>query len=315
VPDATPTGSGIKARWRQQLVITLTLAAIGLLAGYLFQNRHYLTEHFAPRPGGFLAIAALLVATLVLRSGMHQVLFGRLGIAASAGDWFRLVAVSAFTNYLPLSAGMVAKAYFLKRVHSLPYETFALGQLAMLVMFVATNGAVGLATLAFALPDHVFGVVGVGFALMLTATFLLLLPSSVLRWRSRRFMPWDADTAPTLRRAWPAVAVLQLATLLASAGTLQIAFGMGASSVSFAACLVFTSAAMLTRFVAITPGAIGIREFLVGGLAYLTGFELRDAVIASTVTRTVEIVVVFALGAAFTRRLGDQVISSYDAPD
>ena len=73
---------------------------------------------------------------------------------------------------------------------------------------------------------------------------------------------------------------------------------------------------MLTRFVvAITPGAIGIREFLIGGLAYLTGFELRDAVIASTVTRTVEIAVVFALGGAFTHRLSDQVISTYDAPD
>jgi hypothetical protein len=69
---------------------------------------------------------------------------------------------------------------------------------------------------------------------------------------------------------------------------------------------------MLTRLFSITPGAIGIREFLIGGLAYLTGFELRDAVIASTATRTVEVAVVFALGGLFTRRLSSQVISSYD---
>jgi hypothetical protein len=125
-------------------------------------------------------------------------------------------------------------------------------------------------------------------------------------------MHWDADAAPALRRAWPAVALLQLANLLATAGTLQIAFAMGASQAGFAACLVFACAAMLTRFVAITPGAIGIREFLVGGLAYLTGFELRDAVIASTVARSVEIVVVFALGGLFTHRLSNQVIATYD---
>jgi uncharacterized membrane protein YbhN (UPF0104 family) len=315
VTDATPNGSAVAVRWRRQLATSLTLVALGVLAGYLVQNRHYLAEHFAPRPGAFLAIAVLLVATLVVRAGTHQVLFGRLGITASAGDWFRLVTVSSFTNYLPLSAGLVAKAYFLKRVHSLPYGTFALGQLVMLVMIVATNGAVGLVTLAIALPHHLFGIVGAGFALMLTAMLPLLMPASVLRWRSRRFTPWDADAATALRRAWPTVAVLQLGNLLASAGTLQIAFAMGPSPVGFAACLVFTAAAMLTRFVAITPGAIGIREFLIGGLAYLTGFELRDAVIASTVTRTVEIVVVFALGGAFTHRLSAQVASTYDDPD
>ena len=128
VADATPAGSAFSARRRQRLVLAFTVAALGILAGYLIQNRHYLAEHFAPRPGAFLAIAALIVATLIVRSGTHQVLFGRLGIAASAGDWFRLVTVSSFTNYLPLSAGMVAKAYFLKRVHSLPYGTFAVGQ-------------------------------------------------------------------------------------------------------------------------------------------------------------------------------------------
>ncbi len=53
-------------------------------------------------------------------------------------------------------------------------------------------------------------------------------------------------------------------------------------------------------------------EFLVGGLAYLTGFELRDAVIASTATRIVEILVIFLLGGFFTHRLSNEVMSSYE---
>jgi uncharacterized membrane protein YbhN (UPF0104 family) len=124
-------------------------------------------------------------------------------------------------------------------------------------------------------------------------------------------LAWDPNAAPALRRAWPAVALLQVGILLATAAILRISFAMGDSTVGIEACIVFAAASMLTRFVSITPGAIGIREFLVGGLAYLTGFELRDAVIASTAARTVEVAVVFVLGGVFTHRLSRQVISSY----
>jgi uncharacterized membrane protein YbhN (UPF0104 family) len=117
---------------------------------------------------------------------------------------------------------------------------------------------------------------------------------------------------PQLRRAWPTVALLQFGILMASSAGLAIAFDMGASDIGFAPCVIFTAASMLTRLFSITPGAIGIREFLIGGLAYLTGFELRDAVIASTATRTVEVAVVFVLGGLFTRRLSSQVVSSYN---
>jgi uncharacterized membrane protein YbhN (UPF0104 family) len=298
--------------WRRWLVATLTVATLAVLVIFLIRNQRYITEHWALRPDAFLAIAALTVLTLALRGVANRVLFSKLGIDASTGDWFRLVTVSSFTNYLPLSAGMVAKAFFLKRVHLLPYGTFAVGQLALLLVIISTNGAVGLATLGVVFPAQLTGIVGAGFALMVLAGTALFLPTPLLDRLPERLRAGAVESAPMLRRAWPAVALLQLCILLASAGALAIAFDMGASDVGFVPCVVFTAASMLTRLLAITPGAIGIREFLIGGLAYLTGFELRDAVIASTATRTVEIAVVFALGGLYTRRLSRQVISSYD---
>jgi len=308
---APPPRSAAKPLWRRALVGLLTLAALGALVVFLVQNRDYIAARYAPRPDAFLAIAAMVVATLVVRSLTHQVLFERLGISASSFDWFRLVTVSSFTNYLPMSAGMFAKAFFLKRVHALPYRTFAAGQVALLVVVVSTNGVVGLATLVIALREYAGGIVGAGFALMVGSAALMLLPASALRRLSGRWLPWDVEAAPALRRGWPAAAALQVGNLLATAAAFRIAFAMGSSTVDMAACIVFSAAAMLTRLVAITPGAIGIREFLVGGLAYLTGFELRDAVIASTAVRTVEIAVIFFLGGVFTHRLSDQVLSSY----
>jgi len=306
VPPAAPAG------WRRWLVAGLTVAALIVLVVFLVRNHGYIADNWALSPDAFLAIAALTLVTLVLRGFANRILFSRLGIIASSGDWFQLITVSSFTNYLPLSAGMVAKAFFLNRVHLLPYGTFALGQLALLLVIISTNGAVGLATLGLAFPDRLAGVVGTGFVVMIGAGALMFPPQALLRRIPERFQAAAEDGAPRLRSAWLAVALLQFGILMASSAGLAIAFDMGASDVGFAACVVFTAASMLTRLISITPGAIGIREFLIGGLAYMTGFELRDAVIASTATRTVEVAVVFALGGLFTRRLSNQVISSYD---
>jgi uncharacterized membrane protein YbhN (UPF0104 family) len=310
-PPPSPPAAA-RSRWRGALVALLTLSALAVLAIFLIRNRGYIAAHYALRPEAFFAIAALVVATLALRGLAHQVLFGRMGISASAFDWFRLVTVSSFTNYLPLSAGMVAKAFFLKRVHSLPYRTFAVGQVALLVVIMSTNGAVGLATLALDFPEHVAGIVGGGFAVMTAAAALMFLPTAAVRRLSGRWLAWEATAALEIRLAWPAVALLQVGILVGTAATLRIAFGMGSSNVGFAACVVFAAASMLARLVSVTPGALGIREFLVGGLAHLTGFSLRDAVIAATAVRTVEIAVIFALGGIFTHHFSGQVISSYE---
>ncbi|MFQ5417415.1 MAG: lysylphosphatidylglycerol synthase domain-containing protein [Myxococcota bacterium] len=296
---------------RRAAVAVLTVIALAALATFLYQNRGYIGAHYAVSPGAATAIAALMVATLALRGLSHRAMFHRLGIRATVFDWFRLVTVTSFTNYLPLSAGMLAKAFFLKRVHALPYGSFAVGQVALLVIIASTNGAAGLATLAFAFPEHVPGVIGAGFALMISASALLFLPIGPMKRLLHERVAWDAAIVSDLRRAWPMVCVLQLGILLASAAILRICFALGSSGVGFSACLIFSAAAMLTRLVAFVPGAIGIREFMVGGLAYLTGFELRDAVIAAAAARTVEIAVVFTLGGLFTYRLSGEVLSSY----
>ena len=56
------------------------------------------------------------------------------------------------------------------------------------------------------------------------------------------------------------------------------------------------------------PGAIGLRELLIGVVAYVTGFELRDAIVASTLVRVVDLGVVLLLGAGFTWGLSGEVL-------
>lgn len=289
----------------------LTAIAVGVLGFYLYDQRAHWIAHYALRPLPMLGIAALVVATLGLRASANQQLFGRLRVHAHWRDWFGLVAVNSFSNYLPLSAGLVAKAFYLKRVHSLPYSEFAVGQLALLLLVVGSNGVFGgLTVLLFGSTG--VGWVAAGFAAMCATGALVFLPARATRVLTRARLPWDDVAVRAIRAAAPSVIPIQLGVLIATAASLRLGFALGDADVGFAPCLIFSAATVITRVVAITPGALGIREFLVGGLAVLTGFELQDAVIASTLTRVAEMGVIFLLGSAYTYRLTGQVASTFE---
>jgi len=297
-----------RAALQRWLPPAVTLAVIGALSGFLYQNRGYIADSYSLQPGLFSAVAALTILSLFVRGVAHRLHFRSLGVGASTADWFRLVTVTSFTNYLPLSAGLVAKAVFLKRMHALPFRTFAVGQTTLLVLIVATNGLVGLGLLVLRFPAALFGPVGLGFLVMVLAGVLLALPERVREMLSPKWFPFAANVGPEARRNWPGVALCQLGMLLASAVGLQLCFEMGEAPVSFAACVLFNAAAVLTRFVTIVPGALGVREFLIGALAVLVGFDLRDAVVAATLARAAEILVVFVLGGVFTWSMSGSLV-------
>jgi hypothetical protein len=232
-------------------------------------------------------------------------------MAGSWTDWLRLVTVSAFTNYLPANAGLAVKGLYLKRVHGTPYRTFAVGQVALFVNMLSANGAIGLAVLALARPGLLAGVLGAGYAAMFLSGALLLLPEPVTRRLGGRWLEESFSASRTGARTLLIVALIQAGILLAAAAILKTAFDMGPAQVPLTACVGLAAAAPLSRFVALTPGALGVRELLVGGLAYLMGFTVRDAVIASTFSRLVEFAVICTLGSLFTFSFSGKIVSTY----
>lgn len=291
-------------RW---LAPVVTGAALVLLCAYLWRHRGWISDSYAADPAAFTAVAALAAAGLGLRALANRLHFAGIGVKLRLSDWFRLVTVTAFTNYLPFSAGLFAKAVFLKRVHDVAIRKFSVGQATLLLLVLSTNGMVGLGILLVRFPDSLFGVVGAGFAAMVLSGALLLLPEAWLQRFSPRWLPLAENVRGDARGGWLGVVATQLLMLLASSFSLLLCFGMGSSDVGLLACLLFTAAAVITRFVTVVPGALGVREFLIGGLAVLTGFELRDAVVAATLARAAEIVVVFALGGVFTWSISREI--------
>jgi uncharacterized membrane protein YbhN (UPF0104 family) len=264
--------------WLPGLLATLALAALLL---YLLEQREYIARTYALRPWTFVALCLLTLATMSLRALANRSLFRPLGVHAAFRDWLGVVSVHSLANYLPFQAGVLAKAFVLKRLHDVPYSTFAAVELALLVLVVAANGAVGLIALALFMPVSVFSWLGLTCAAMLSSVSVLLIPQRWLGGLSR-WLRWEVQASPAVRRAWPGVLAWQIAALLVMSFALYLAFAAGATPVTYAASVLFAACAVAARLLSIVPGSIGVREFLIGGLSHLAGFEFRDGVIASS---------------------------------
>jgi uncharacterized membrane protein YbhN (UPF0104 family) len=289
--------------------IAISVVLPALLIAYLYVQRAYVSANYDFPPGKLLGLTGLAVLTLALRGMTNQLLFARLGVTAPLREWFAIASVSALSSYLPATARLVSKANYLKRVHSVPYREFAVGQVALLLLGVATHGAVGLATIALWRPTAAVWI-AIGFAAMSAVGCLLLSPHRVAQVARGRWFPLDSGTVARLRGGASGVIAAQIGVLLATASCLKLGFSMGPAEVSFAACMAFSAGTVLTRLVWVTPGGLGLREFGVGALAVLTGHELQDAVIASFAWRLAEISVDLALGGIFSFRLAHRLSAS-----
>jgi uncharacterized protein (TIRG00374 family) len=96
------------------------------------------------------------------------------------------------------------------------------------------------------------------------------------------------------------MAALQLMGTLLFALRLWIAFHVLSQDVSYAQCLLFSSATVLTRLVSIVPGGIGVREGIVAGVASLLGFDAGVSTVAVALDRLVATGVIVALGTVYT---------------
>ena len=80
---------------------------------------------------------------------------------------------------------------------------------------------------------------------------------------------------------------------------LKYAFHVTYGDVGFISCLIFSIFTVLANLLAITPSALGIREFLIGASYKLMDGSPVEAVVATTLDRVAAVASVFILSAVF----------------
>ena len=154
-----------------------------------------------------------------------------------------------------------------------------------------------------------------GFALMtavLAALWLPLRPGWIpARWRRR---------ATQLAEGWGILGQngrlvqqltgLQIMMTALFAARFWLAFHMLSQPVSYADCLLFAAATVLSRLVSLAPGGLGVREGIVGGMAAILGFDVGASVVAVGLERLVSTLVVIIVGVIYSYLLSRAAVAS-----
>jgi uncharacterized membrane protein YbhN (UPF0104 family) len=240
----------------------------------------------------------------------------------SLSESLGLAAVNALANQLPFSGGLIAKSVYLKQKHRLAYTRFLSATLALYVCFVAANGVVGVAILAYWALAHgpeVPPLLFLGFSVMISAVLLLWLPVEIIsvpgKW-GKRLAQLVAGWRVLTQNRWLTAELigLQILMMLLFAGRLWFAFQALSQQVTLAQCALFSAATVLTRLVNVAPGALGVREAIVASVAFALGFDAGLSAVAVALDRLIATSVTVVLGTVYSFALSKHISSADPEP-
>jgi uncharacterized membrane protein YbhN (UPF0104 family) len=310
--QSTETGSAFGqialAKLKAYLPYVLSVGALLIFVTYLWRNLDRYQQLLNVSLATLLSLVGLVLVFALINGSINYFFYRALDVFLSFNESIGLAAINTLANQLPFAGGLVAKGVYLKQRHKLAYTHFLSATMALYVCFVAVNGAVALTVLGgWALIG------GVEIPLALVLGFSGMVASVTSLW-----LPVDALSLPgklgkrlmQLAEGWRALSQnihlvgimtgFQVLMTLLFAGRFWIAFHALSQDVTYAQCLLFSSATVLTRLVNIAPGGLGVREGIVAGVASLLGFEAGVSAVAVGIDRLVATSVVIVLGTIYT---------------
>lgn len=294
----------------------IVLLAFVILGVFITRNVDRLVKLFQLSYDRLLLLAFLALISSLFNGWVNHLLYTYLGLNIPFLSSYGLATVNTLANQLPLSGGLFAKGIYLKRKFDLPYTKYFSATIALFIVFLATNGTIGLTLLnvfhwSMGTPSPFL--INFGFGLMITSIFLLWIPLQIAilpeKWRGYlRKMNEGWLVLKKNQILLISLIGVQLLAILTMGLRFWLAFRFFAQEMSFHLCILYASATILTRLVSIIPGGIGVREGIVAGMAAVFGFEPGVSVIAIGLDRLVSTIVVAILGTGFTYLFSKQLI-------
>lgn len=283
------------ARWRDRPaakagMLVLGVALLGVALWYALGRdwQASLAPLARANPWLVVALAGAVVAQLVLTG----LLFWAVTLsfdarpAVSAGRMIQIISASSLLNYLPLEAGLIGRAAYLKWRHALPLRQSVLILLVVIALSTVVPGvAVAIALMS---PAGLAPTLGVAALLALCA-----LTPPVGRMLLQRPIRMGLAWAP-----------LRAAELLVGALRLWLAFVIVGQPTGYTQVLIAAAAGFFISLLSPTPNGLGLREWAIAGLSTLMSPQAGPAAaLASLVDRAIEAGVFVVAGLWSVHRL------------
>jgi uncharacterized membrane protein YbhN (UPF0104 family) len=285
----------------------LSFALVVWLAYYLYTNWDLFSASADASRYQLAALTVCILATWVINS--LQVLLLLRMEQVRVGFWENLLVQTAtlLGNYVPMRIGTILRFRYFKKVHGLEYTR--LGGIAglRLMLLVSCAGLLGL----FGLPGLMMSG-GHQVNLLLWPLFIgmLCVPAATYLFAVRRLRLPGGHAGELLGRflsgfvgirQQPRIAAFVLILLLCQfvllSVRLHISFEVMGIPLSPWALLLLAPTATLMAFLTLTPGNLGLREWIIGVISVAAGYQFDGAVFAGVVDRAVLMGVTFVFGA------------------
>lgn len=275
----------------------------------------------------YFVILLLLYLLDIFSVGLFtKVITGTFGIRLEIREWFGLSVVTSLANYLlPFKGGAGLRGIYLKKYHDFPYTYFLTALLATSVIILFVNSGTGIVGMCLTYVNYrifnwiVFATLATLFFLFLAViVFSLKVPNfgtNFLKPITNSLNMWHEMKKTTS----VVFKMLLIALLHAFLNILIISFAFSSFSlkVSLAQAMVISSLSVLSIFIGITPGSLGINEAVIVFSSRLFQITPAQGLLVATLRRIVILFWVFTLGPIFSYiliRRGKQFISEELTP-
>lgn len=296
------TGAGWLPRaspWRRSLLVGQNLLGAIIVVGFahhLWQRRAHFESVSSVSVGHIAALAGVIIVTWTISAAQNGLLYRASGVRMGFVENWLLTLGSGFASYLPLLAGTVVRVHYMKSVHGLRYaRSGSISWLRTLLVTLST-GLLGLiGTLTLALTGKPLSP-----ALLILFGSMFVFPLVAFCWPAPRGAPegpllgmiyHDFMAGLSILRRQHRTSASVLLLILLQQLCLGVRFFIAAQATGQAASLpllcILAPLAVFASFISITPGALGLREGVMGAATYAAGAQFQSGLYVGTLDRAV----------------------------
>lgn len=279
---------------KRLIKIAIMLAAIFSIWFILQKNSSSLELIKSITLEGIAALVVLNIILLFIYSyTQHRILLLRFQINQTFNEWFGLAFIAAFYNQvLPIKGGSIIRSAYLKTKYRLTFKGFAssfvvqamytvmvcLVFLAVALMFVEEGTLVS---------DYKYAIV----ALVILMTVFMVAAEKKIVALIARIKNIEANI-DNIASSFASISLIILVYLGFRGLTFYVVFQSIGYDVLFLYCLIVAAIVMVSNFVSLLPGNLGVKELLIGLVMNVLGNDLSVSVMAALLDRMATLVVV-----------------------
>ena len=294
-------------KWKSFFLVAVTVIILGLTAVYVYKNIDAFKRIIDISADQVCVFLILQLISVTLNTFMLLVLLPVYGVRVSFSDGLAYSTLNTFLNYISIKGGIVAKGYFMKKIHKFSYTDFAVSMGAMVLMHFMVGGLVGIGVLIliYIIQGNTNIYLFLAFSVV-TAIVICFIKLPVVQdkfggngnyFLKKLYELWNSwKLFSKNRNVMCVLSFLVFMNFVVYAFRLKYGFHVIYNDVPFLSCLLISIMGVLSTFAALTPASLGIREFVVGTGYSLIDGDMLQAVVVTSLDRAVSMIQVFGFG-------------------